>query len=221
MSKFVILLGGHLTVTDRLKQQIAGARVLAADSGMRHAEALGVEPELWLGDFDSTSPALARRYEHVPRRTFPAAKDMTDGELALSEAFALGATSIILCGAFGGMRADHTMLHLTMAVAQAAEGRDILLSSGTEEAWPILPGKYNPDLPSGTLFSIIGFTELQGLTITSAEWPLDNVKVPFGSSLTVSNVVRGTLGVFLRSGCGVLVATLEGERDRPIVNTTR
>jgi len=210
MSKFVILLGGHLTVTDRLKRQIAGARVLAADSGMRHAGPLGVEPELWLGDFDSTSPALARRYEHVPRRSFPRAKDMTDGELALGEAFALGATSVILCGAFGGMRTDHTMLHLTMATAQAAMGRDILLSSGTEEAWPILPGTYTPDLPDGTLFSIIGFTELQGLTITSAEWPLDNVKVPLGSSLTVSNVVRGTLGVLLRSGYGVLVATLEG-----------
>ncbi|RCS23662.1 thiamine diphosphokinase [Phyllobacterium salinisoli] len=209
MSRFLILLGGHLTVTERLKRQIAGARVLAADSGMRHAAVLGVEPELWLGDFDSTAPALARRYKHVPRRTFPPAKDMTDGELALHEAFALGATSVILCGAFGGSRTDHTMLHLTMATAQAAKGREIFLSSGVEEAWPILPGTHAPDLPDGALFSIIGFTTLEGLTITSVEWPLDNVKVPFGSSLTVSNVVKGTLGVLLRSGCGVLVATLE------------
>lgn len=49
MSTFVILLGGDLVVTERLKRQIAGARVLAADGGIRHAEALGVEPELWLG----------------------------------------------------------------------------------------------------------------------------------------------------------------------------
>ncbi|PRD43909.1 thiamine diphosphokinase [Phyllobacterium phragmitis] len=215
MNTFLILLGGHLTVTERLKRQIAGARVLAADSGMRHAAALGVEPELWLGDFDSTSPAMARRYKHVPRRTFPRAKDMTDGELALNEAFALGATSVILCGAFGGLRTDHTMLHLTMAAAQAAMGRDILLSSGVEEAWPIPPGTHAPDLPDGSLFSIIGFTELEGLTITSVEWPLDNVKVPFGSSLTVSNVVRGTLGILLRSGCGVLVATPKCEEMRP------
>ncbi|PYE88638.1 thiamine diphosphokinase [Phyllobacterium leguminum] len=209
MSKFLILLGGHLTVTDRLKRQIAGARVLAADSGIRHAASLGVEPELWLGDFDSTSPALSRRYKHVPRRTFPAYKDMTDGELALNEAFVLGATSVILCGAFGGERTDHTMLHLTMATAQAEKGHDIFLSSGVEEAWPILPGSYAPDLPDGTLFSLIGFTELDGLTIKNAEWPLDNVKAPFGSSLTVSNVARGTLGLRLRSGCGVLIATLE------------
>lgn len=121
MSTFVILLGGDLVVTERLKRQIAGARVLAADGGMRHAEALGVEPELWLGDFDSTSGALKEKYAHVPQRTFPAAKDMTDGELALEEAFERGAKKVILCGAFGGSRTDHTLLHLTMATAQVAK----------------------------------------------------------------------------------------------------
>lgn len=43
------------------------------------------------GDFDSTTDALKAKYAHVPQRTFPAAKDMTDGELALEEAFERGA----------------------------------------------------------------------------------------------------------------------------------
>lgn len=42
MSLFVILLGGDLTVTPRLAAQVAGARAIAADSGIRHAAALGV-----------------------------------------------------------------------------------------------------------------------------------------------------------------------------------
>lgn len=71
MSTFVILLGGDLVVTDRLKRQIAGARILAADSGIRHAAALSVEPELWLGDFDSTSAELRVQYGHVPQRRSP------------------------------------------------------------------------------------------------------------------------------------------------------
>ena len=45
--KFVVLLGGALTVTPRLRADVAGARVIAADGGMRHAESLGALPELW------------------------------------------------------------------------------------------------------------------------------------------------------------------------------
>lgn len=208
MSTFVILLGGSLHVTDRLRKQIEGARVLAADSGIRHARVLDVEPELWLGDFDSTSPALARSYSHVPRITFPRAKDMTDGELALRKAFELGASDVILCGAFGGERTDHTMLHLTIAAAEAEAGRRVWLSSGKEEAYPVLGGEQNLNLPDGTLFSIIGFTALEALTVKGAEWPLDRASVAFGSSLTLSNVVRGELEISLVSGRAVLIATL-------------
>lgn len=211
MSTFVILLGGDLVVTERLKRQIAGARVLAADGGMRHAEALGVEPELWLGDFDSTSGALKEKYAHVPQRTFPAAKDMTDGELALEEAFERGAKKVILCGAFGGSRTDHTLLHLTMATAQVAKGRDVLLSSGVEEAWPLVAGDHVYDFPDGTSFSVVNFCTVEGFSITNAEWPLDNVTLPFGSSWTVSNIVRGTLCVSARSGLAILVANLSEE----------
>lgn len=208
MSTFVILLGGDLVVTQRLKRQIAGARVLAADGGIRHAASLGIEPELWLGDFDSTSDELLASYAHVPKKTFPAAKDMTDGELALEEAFKRGAARVILCGAFGGPRTDHTLLHLTMATAQAAKGRDILLSSGAEEAWPLVAGDYIYDFPNGTAFSVVNFCTVEGLSITNAEWPLDNVTLPFGSSWTVSNIVRGTLCVSMRSGLAILIGSL-------------
>ena len=208
MSTFVILLGGDLTVTDRLRHQIKGARVLAADGGIRHAEPLCVEPELWLGDFDSTSSAMEQQYAHVAKQKFPRAKDMTDGELALEEAFARGASHVILCGAFGGRRTDHTLLHLTMATAQASKGRNIMLTSGVEEAWPLSPGHHSYDFTVGTPFSIINFGTVDGLTITNAEWPLDNVTLPFGSSWTVSNIVCGKLCVTMVSGLAILVANL-------------
>jgi len=206
MSKFVLLLGGTVHVTDRLLRLVAGARVLAADGGIAHAKPLGLEPELWLGDFDSTSPELDAEYAHVPRVAFPAEKDMTDGELALSEAYRLGATEVVLCGAFGGQRTDHTLLHLTMATRYAAEGRKLVLSSGYEEAHPLVAGSYDFDFADGTLFSIVAFSQLHGLFIHGARWPLENVELSFGSSLTVSNAVRGNLHVSLHSGKAILIA---------------
>ena len=206
MSRFVILLGGDLVRTARLDARIAGARVVAADSGIRHAHVLGVTPELWVGDFDSTPQELGERYAAVERRSFSADKDMTDGELAVAAALGLGATSLVLAGAFGGPRADHAFLHLALALRLAEAGTPTLLTSGTQEGHPLLPGTAAFDYEDGTLFSILAFSELSGLTEEGAKWPLDRVVVPFGSSLTLSNEVRGALRISLQRGRAILVA---------------
>lgn len=212
MKRFAVLLGGNLDPTDRLKGQIVGARVIAADGGMRHAEALGVRPELWIGDFDSTTPDLEERFADVPREVFPPEKDLTDGELALRHAFSEGADEVVLCGAFGGLRTDHGLQHLTLAVAEALKGRNVWLSSGYEEAYAILPGEREFDVPPGALFSIIGFGDLDGLTIAGARWPLDQVHVPFGSSLTLSNIATGGLSISIGTGRAILIVSPAGGR---------
>jgi thiamine pyrophosphokinase len=206
MSRFAILLGGGLVRTPRLDAQVAGARVIAADSGIRHAASLGVTPELWVGDFDSVPPVLPAHYADIPRKTFPHEKDKTDGELAIADALGLGATSLVLCGAFGGQRADHEFLHLALAVQLAEAGIEVTLTSGSQEGVPLLPGTAEFDYEDGTLFSILGFSELVGLSVEGAKWPLRNVEVAFGSSLTISNETRGRLRISLESGRAILLA---------------
>ncbi len=85
---FTILLGGDIVVTERLRRAVAGSRVIAADSGMKHARPLGLQPELWVGDFDSADAFLVQEWPAVPQQPFPAAKGETDGEIAVSEALA-------------------------------------------------------------------------------------------------------------------------------------
>lgn len=206
MSLFVILLGGELIRTQRLDRQIAGARVVAADSGILHAETLGLTPELWIGDFDSAPDGWETRFGGIPRKVFPPGKDKTDGELAVDEAIRRGASSLVLAGAFGGPRADHAFLHLTLALRLAEAGLPVLLSSGNQEGQAVLRGENSFDLPDGTLFSVLGFSDLEGLSITGATWPLDNIQMPFGSSLTISNEARGRLVVSLRQGRAMLVS---------------
>jgi len=206
MSRFFILLGGELVHTPRIAAQAAGSRVIAADSGIRHAEMLGVTPELWVGDFDSVRADLAERYVAVPRRVFPSEKAMTDGELAVAAALEAGATSLVLAGAFGGPRSDHGFLHLALAMRLAEAGTQVLLTSGAQEGHPLLPGTTSFDYADGTLFSILAFSDLSGLSEAGAKWPLDRVEVPFGSSLTLSNEVKGSLRISLESGRAMLLA---------------
>ena len=206
MTRFAILLGGDLTVTPRLLHQLEGARVIAADSGMQHAGALGVTPELWTGDFDSVAEELQQRHPDVPVERFPAEKDSTDGEIAIDAALQRGADEILLIGAFGGARADHAFLHLTAALRLAENGVRCLLSSGTQEGKPLLPGYSEFDYADDTLFSVLAFSDLKGLTLSGAKWPLSERDVSFGSSLTLSNQVKGQLSVHLVSGRAMLVA---------------
>ena len=206
MSRFIILLGGDLIRTPYLDAQIAGSRVIAVDSGICHAAALRLVPELWLGDFDSVPKKLENAYPDVPREVFPTEKDKTDGELAVETALARGATHLILAGAFGGPRADHAFLHLSLAVKLAESGVSIALTSGAQEGHPLLSGRSSFDYEDGTIVSVVGFTALSGMTLDGVKWPLNTIDVPFGSSLTISNEVRGGLRVELKSGRAVLIA---------------
>ena len=107
---------------------------------MMHAASLGVVPELWVGDFDSAGSELTLQYREVPRETFPAEKDATDGDIAVSEAIRRGAREIILLGGLGG-QTDHAAGLLGQSIAIARKGISCLLTSGMEEAWPLVPGR--------------------------------------------------------------------------------
>lgn len=205
MSRFAILLGGGLTVTRRLLGQIAGARVIAADSGMAHAAGLGLMPELWVGDFDSAGSELALQYAHIPRQVFPAEKDATDGSIAIAAAVQLGATEFVLAGGFGG-QADHTLGHFGQTLQLARAGMRSLMTSGDEEAHPVLAGVTHIDLPPDSRLSLIPFSDLAGLDLEGVKWPLKNRAVPLGSTLTLSNIAHGPVRIGLKSGYAMAIA---------------
>lgn len=208
MTLFLILLGGELTVTPRLKRQISGARVMAADSGMRHAEALGVEPEAWIGDFDSSDAALQERYANVPRIEYPADKAQTDGDLAIDEALRRGATRLILAGALGGPRGDHAAHHTMKMLTLTETVCHTFLTSGAEEAWPLPPGTHVFDFAPGTVFSIVALEPLSGLSVSRAKWELKDADIAFGSSLTLSNVAQSAPIIELAQGRAIVFANI-------------
>jgi thiamine pyrophosphokinase len=89
--------------------------VVAADSGLAHARALGVRVDLVIGDLDSVDPAdlEAAVSAGATVERHPAAKDATDLELALDAALERGSTAVHVVG-LGGGRLDHFLGNLLL-----------------------------------------------------------------------------------------------------------
>ncbi len=204
MSKFAILLGGPITPTPRLKRQLDGARVIAADSGMAHAATLKLVPEIWVGDFDSSPQKLVDHWHNVPRQAHPAEKDASDGELAISEALRRGATSLILVGGMGG-QLDHVLAHVGFLLALAKRDIDVFMTSGSEEAWGLVHKLEINDANNGQRLSVLPFTDLVGFTISGVKWPLAGRNVKLGTAQTLANVATGAVKLSLNAGSAVVV----------------
>ena len=92
---------------------------IAADSGLRAADALSDRVDILVGDFDSLGEPPARAGMEVVR--VPAEKDLTDTQLALEIAVSRGADEIILIAGLSG-RLDHTLSTLSVLEDMHARG---------------------------------------------------------------------------------------------------
>ncbi len=96
--------------------------VICADGGMSHADALGIVPDVWLGDGDSLENDNIIAKEKI---SFPVKKDNTDTDLAIELALERGFKDITIIGGIGG-RLDHEFSHfclLKKIIDSGAEGR--------------------------------------------------------------------------------------------------
>ncbi|WP_420596319.1 thiamine diphosphokinase [Deinococcus sp.] len=204
-----ILVGGRLTPTAALAALPRPNLVIAADGGARHAASLNVKVDIWLGDFDSSDGLKI----NAPREVHPAAKDSTDAELAIAVARQRGATELVILGAFGG-RFDHAFALALGACRLAAEGVTVSLHSGDEAGYPLLPSQsVEVELRTGQIFSVLAASELRGLSLRGARWPLTNADVPLGSGLTISNeAAGGLLNAQLIEGVALLTVLEETRR---------
>ena len=110
MKAFVFVGGGIVAENIKLNRE-EGDLVIAADSGLLNASALGFTPDILVGDFDS----LGR--ENIPRDVevvdLPAQKDFTDTQAACQIALDNGARELIFVGGLDG-RLDHTLSNMAI-----------------------------------------------------------------------------------------------------------
>src|SRR5512144_1087802 len=103
--------------------------VIAADGGARHAATLGVTIDVWVGDGDSVDPAtlVALAGRGVPIERSRQDKDESDTELAVLAALRRGADGVVIVGALGGTRIDHSLANIGLLALPALAGRPTVL----------------------------------------------------------------------------------------------
>jgi thiamine pyrophosphokinase len=137
MPRAIIFVNGDLPDPNAARTMIQPEDVLiAADGGARHAQQLGLTPNIIIGDLDSLSTdevnAFAKMGTHILR--YPAHKDETDLELALDHALKAGYSPIILVAGLGG-RLDHMLGNIALLSDPACLAANVRLDDGLTEVF--------------------------------------------------------------------------------------
>lgn len=164
--------------------------IICADNGMRHARALGIKPDLIVGDFDSACHQDLQYFKDlgVKIETFNPHKDATDTQLAIERAISRGAQKITIWGGVG-TRLDHSLGNVQLLYKLLLLGIEGELVNPYNSV-KLGQGKVTLQGKKGNLVSLLPFAgDVHGITTMHLEYPLDNADITLGNSLGISNVM--------------------------------
>lgn len=189
MTDAIVVAGGTLPPPGAVLALVVGRPlVVAADSGLDHALALGLPVDVVVGDLDSASPealdtarAAGTRFEIHPRD-----KDATDLELALAVARRDGARRVTVVGGGGG-RHDHLLANALVLGAADLDGVDLDALVGTARITVVRAERTLRGAP-GSLCSLIPIGgPARGVRTDGLRFALQGEDLLPGSTRGVSN----------------------------------
>lgn len=206
----LILLSYMECVAPDMAQELAESAdyIIAADGGQNRAREFGLQPDCVIGDFDSTT--LNEDFDCL-YITYPAEKDLTDTEAALTHALEKGCRNVILLGGMGG-RLDHTMGNIGLL--------DKYYSSF--DHMEFIDGKNRMELLKNSgrtlkqdaqykYFGLVSLNaEASGIDIRGAKYELTGASLERASTLGVSNEFsEDTVEIYVREGTLLIVRSAD------------
>jgi thiamine pyrophosphokinase len=186
--------------------------VVAADSGLHYALALGFRVDLVVGDFDSVDPAVldAAAAAGTEVDAHPAAKDFTDLDLALQAVRDRGCTRAVVIGGAGG-RVDHFLANLLLLASPEFMGLGVEARVGTADLFVVRADLELHGQP-GDVCSLLAIGgPARGVHTARLRFPLVGETLQPGSTRGLSNeLVEPTAQVSLDDG--VLLVVLPDAR---------
>jgi len=209
----VVVSGGEAPSRAAVSAVPEGAVVVAADRGLEHAQALGLEVAVAVGDFDSASPETVAAAERAGVRIerHAAEKDETDLELALDVAIDLRPGRILVLAGRGG-RLDHELSSLLLLAVQKYASAQIDALVGEAKVHVVRGARELEGAPGELLTLVPAHGSAEGVRTDGLAYPLRGETLDAGSTRGVSNVfVESTARVALERG--VLLAIRPGASE--------
>ncbi|MEP7158043.1 MAG: thiamine diphosphokinase [Chloroflexota bacterium] len=169
--------------------------IIGADGGALKAAALGLRPNVVVGDTDSLSDSDADklRAEGVEVLVYPRDKDESDTELAVREALHRGAERLVIVGAFGGRRFEHALANVLLMTLPELRGRDACLADGASVLRVLFDGEHVEITGQpGDYVSLLPLTEQAvGVSTDGLAYPLSGATLSQGPTRGLSNELSG------------------------------
>jgi thiamine pyrophosphokinase len=195
-----VVAGGGPLSPQAVEAVIPGSYIVAADSGLDHAVASGLLPDVLVGDLDSISAAGRMwAYEHAAEiEEHEPDKDSTDTELAIARALQVLEISdlLLLSGSVGAdERLDHFLGVLLALGNPSLAGLDSVRAVIASTQFRIVhPGHtITLDVEPGQQFSLLALHgPCTGVTVSGARWPLENATLTSSEARGLSNEASDT-----------------------------
>ncbi len=158
--------------------------IICADRGYRHAVALGIVPDVLLGDFDSIDVPMPIGCEILK---YPAEKDETDLQLAIFHALSRGYTNLYVVGAFGG-RTDHFLGNVCLMKWAKERGATLVLED-CDTCMFLLSDSVTLPRKENRYLSIIPFFEDAVISMSGVKYPVEKAHFSVGDTLGISNEI--------------------------------
>lgn len=209
MKRCHIFAGGDLGRVDKFWFSTHAGYVICADSGYKHAQKLGLKPDVIVGDFDSYTEKLPEDCEI--HRSVPE-KDDTDTLLAVKIAIERGYEQIYLYGALGGERFDHAFANIQTMIYAHEHGAELMLI-GNEYLTLQYPGQEEmyPKRKENGYFSVFAITETVRIkSLRGVKYPLEDYEMLRSFPIGVSNEITGEAAFLtLESGTALIIQSFK------------
>lgn len=197
MKRIIIFGNGHLR-TAFFRRIHTGDYIIGVDRAAYWLITHKVVPNLAIGDFDSVTEKehliIKKMVKHILQ--FSKDKDSTDMELAVKQAIRLKPTEVIIFGGTG-TRLDHTMATWHLLDRLRSAHIPHVLVDPHNRIRIIGSGKTSIDKASYRYISILPYTKSTTLSLMGFRYNLHRTRVLQGTTLGVSNEVKGKTGTII------------------------